>query len=98
MNGEQHISSLVLLHRHEAMPAIKALVEAHAEIEIAVSGDCRCVILCETENQRTLMDYIDALQAVPGVLNVSLIYHHMESLDELNEPMAPGLSSQGVDT
>ena len=93
MNGEQHISSLVLLHRPEAMPAIETLVEAHAALEIAVHGDYRCVVLCETEDQRALMDCIDALQALPGVLNVSLIYHHVESLSELDEPMEPGLSS-----
>jgi nitrate reductase NapD len=93
MNAEQHISSLVLLHRVEAMPAIKALVDAHAALDIAVRGDCRCVVLCETEDQRTLMDHIDALQALPGVLNVSLIYHHVESPDELDQPMEPGLSS-----
>ena len=97
MSGEQHISSLVLLHRHEAMPAIRTLVEACAGVEIAVHGPCRCVVLCETEDQRTLMDYIDALQAVPGVLNVSLIYHHMETPDELDEPMVLGWSSQGAD-
>ncbi|WP_266181953.1 chaperone NapD [Dyella humicola] len=93
MNDEQHISSLVLMHRHEAMPAIKALVEAHAALEIAAHGDCRCVVLCETGDQRSLMDCIDALQALPGVLNVSLIYHHVESLSELDQPMEPGLSS-----
>ena len=93
MNDEQHISSLVLLHRHEALPAIRALVEAQAGLEIAAHGDCRCVVLCETADQRALMDHIDALQALPGVLNVSLIYHHVESLSELDEPMEPGLSS-----
>ncbi|MFC4527226.1 chaperone NapD [Dyella halodurans] len=93
MNDEQHISSLVLLHRHEALPAIKALVEAHAGLEIAAQGDCRCVVLCETNDQRALMDHIDALELLPGVLNVSLIYHHVESLGELDQPMEPGLSS-----
>lgn len=93
MIGEQHISSLVVLHRREALAALQAWINAHAELDIAASGDCRCVVLCETDNQRAVMDHIEALQMLPGILNVSLIYHHAESRAELDEPMVTGDST-----
>ncbi|MFC4765712.1 chaperone NapD [Dyella koreensis] len=87
MNPELHISSLVVQHRHDAIARLEALIDATASMEIAARGDCRCVVLCETDNQRVLMDCIDELHAVDGVLTVSLIYHHAESREEMDKPI-----------
>ncbi|MBV8157124.1 MAG: chaperone NapD [Dyella sp.] len=90
MSAEQHISSLVVLHRPDALPAIQAFVDTHPALELAAHGNCRCVLLCEVDSQRAVMDHIDALEAVPGVINVSLIYHHAEPREALEEPVGPG--------
>lgn len=87
MPRELHISSLLIQHRHEALPRLQALIDQHAELEIALQEDCRCVVLCETDDQRALMDHIDAMQNLSGVLSVSLIYHHAEPRAELDKPM-----------
>lgn len=87
MSSERHISSLVVLHRNDAMPALEALIDACANIDIAARADCRCVVLCETDDQRTLLDHIDEMQALPGVMNVSLVCHHVESVAELEGPL-----------
>lgn len=86
MNDERHISSLLVLHRPEALPGLEAQIDACADIDIAAHADCRCVVLCETDDQRALMDHIDGLLALPGVMNVSLVYHHVESRAELEGP------------
>jgi len=96
MSDEQHISSLVILHRPDAADALKAFVATRDALELAVQGECRCVLLCETDSQRAVMDHIEALEALPGVINVSLIYHHVEANDVMDEPVSPGASMQGA--
>ncbi len=94
---ELHISSLLVQHRADALPVIETFVRAHRELDLAASGDCRSVLLCETGNQRAIMDQIDMLLTLDGVLNVSLIYHHAESRAELEEPVQVAPSMRGVD-
>lgn len=94
---EHHISSLVVLHRPYAAATLKAFVDSHAALEIAVQGDSRCVLVCETDNQRAVMDHIDALEILPGVINVSLIYHHVEPRSAMDDVLETAASPRGTD-
>jgi len=78
-----HIASLVLQHRPEAAAGIDAALVQLPGIELALREGGRSVLLCETENEGALMDRIDALRALPGVLGVSLVHHHAEDKDTL---------------
>ena len=75
---EWHVASLVVRHRADAMDAIAAAVEATAGLELAIRGDTRSVLLQESDGTAGLMASIDLLQAVPGVVTVNLVYHHIE--------------------
>jgi nitrate reductase NapD len=97
MKDEQHISSLVVLHRPDSAAVVREFTSAHDALTIAAEGDCRCVLLCETGNQRALVDHIDALSLLPGVINVSLVYHHVEPADELDQPAMTMESHQGAE-
>ena len=97
MRDEHHISSLVVLHRPDAASTLSAFVEGHDALDIAVQGECRCVVVCETDNQRAVMDHIDALQVLPGVINVSLIYHHVEPAAVMDELVSTGATHQGAE-
>ena len=46
-------------------------------------ADLRSIVLCECENPFAVLDHIDTVRAVPGVLNVALVYHHAEPRDAL---------------
>jgi nitrate reductase NapD len=96
MKDEHHISSLVVLHRPDAVDVLKAFVELRDTLDIAIQGECRCVMVCETDNQRAVMDHIEAMEALPGIINVSLIYHHVEPHDVMDEPVSPGTTLQGA--
>lgn len=96
MKDEHHISSLVVLHRPDASDALRAFMEGHAALDIAVQGDSRCVVVCETDSQRAVMDHIDALERLPGVIQVSLIYHHVEPSAAMDEIVQLGATSQGA--
>lgn len=86
MNDDLHIASFVVQHRPEAWPTLEAYVAAHAGLEVAARNDTRCVLLCESEDQRALMDGIDAIQVLPGVITVALVYHHAEPRAALEQP------------
>ncbi|HET6552687.1 MAG TPA: chaperone NapD [Dyella sp.] len=90
-HGEDHISSLLVMHRPDALAALQTFAASHDALEIAATGDSRCVLLCETDDQRALMDLIDALGLLPGVINVSLVYHHAEPRAELDVPVEFGM-------
>ena len=94
---ELHISSLVVQHRPHAAGIVKTFVDQHPALDLAVQGDSRCVLVCETDSQRAVMDYIDALQILPGVINVSLIYHHVESRAAMDDVLDTGTTSSGTD-
>lgn len=87
MNDERHISSLLIWHRDDAKSALDACIAICPALELAARENGRCIVLCETNDQRAVLDHIDALGALPGVLNVSLVYHHAESSAEMDEPI-----------
>lgn len=95
MSGDQagrdelHIASLVVQHREDAAPALRELVAAWPGLEIALGDGTRSVLLQESPGTRGLMDSVDRLRELPGVLNVNLVYHHAEPRDALDQPHIP---------
>lgn len=92
---EVHIASFVVQHRADASDALTAHVAAATDMEIALAGEIRSVVLCECADQYAILDRIDALRALPGVLNVALVYHHAEPRDALDASLSP-ISETGV--
>ncbi|WP_342316041.1 chaperone NapD [Lysobacter sp. FW306-1B-D06B] len=97
-NADVHIASFVVQHRAEAIDAMVAHIDATADLELALRGDIRSVVLCECANQYAVLDRMDALRALPGVLNVALVYHHAEPREALDAPVqtAPDIAAPGV--
>jgi nitrate reductase NapD len=93
--NEVHIASFVVQHRGEAAAALATWIAASDDMELARSEGTRSIVLCECADQYGLLDRIEALRAVPGVLNVLLVYHHAEPGDALDAPM-PTLTVTGV--
>lgn len=84
--AEFHVSSLVVLTqpslRHRLAEQIGAL--DGAEIH-AVSDEGKLVVTLEGPSQRPIMDAIDAINALPGVLSAALIYHQFDEGDAQDE-------------
>lgn len=92
---ELHIASFVVQHRVEAAAALAARIAESDDMELARSSGSRSIVLCECADQYVMLDRIEALRAVPGVLNVLLVYHHAEPGEALDAPM-PTASANGV--
>lgn len=79
MAGEYHISSLVVRTLPERFDDVIAAINAlpNAEIYRSDPGG-KIVIVLETENEHEIATRLGAIETLPGVLNASLIYHHIE--------------------
>lgn len=75
---EWHVASLVVRHHPDAIPALAAAVATAEGLELALQDDTRSVLVQESDGTAGLMANIDLLQALPGVVTVNLVYHHVE--------------------
>lgn len=88
MSGMLHIASFVVHHRIDAATSIDALLARLPETELALRDGGRSVLLCEGSDERSLVDRIEALRTLDGVISVSLVYHHAEFCEHLMEEIA----------
>lgn len=88
MNAQVHISSLVVQLQPERIADIGRHCQAHSGVEVhATDPRGKMVLVLETPGQQEIVEFIDWLQQQKGVLSVSLVYHHVESADELDRKM-----------
>jgi periplasmic nitrate reductase NapD len=87
MPHEHHLSSLVVHARPERREEVEERLRSMGcEIHIA-SGTGKLVVTLEADSARTLGDALTAMQLLDGVLAATLVFHHVESLDGLDEPL-----------
>lgn len=88
-DDEVHVASFVVQHREGSVPALAALAGAQPDLELVIPGATRSVVLCESADRHAVMERVEQLQAVPGVLNVLLVYHHAEPRHALDAALSP---------
>ena len=93
MDETVHISSLVVQIQPRNLDALKEQCQEYtsreAKIEIAaVDPAGKVVVLLETPTRQPIVDIIEWLQLREGVLSVSMVYHHAESIVELEREVA----------
>ena len=84
--SELHIASCVGFCTPEALEGVVRAIRATgiAEVPRHDPGG-RLVLLMEGPSSRHVLDAIDAVRALPGVLAVHLAYQHVESEPESQE-------------
>ena len=82
-----HIASCVAFVRPGSVEAVVRAIEASGLAEVprhdAQTG--RLVILVESASSSRVLDAMDAIRALDGVLAVHLAYQHAESESEMQE-------------
>jgi nitrate reductase NapD len=78
--AELHVSSLAIRVRPEQLAAVCAAIPGleGAEVHLA-SPSGKIVVTLETGTERQVLDRIEAIRALPGVLTVALVYHRIDS-------------------
>ena len=85
--SEVHIASCVAYARPESVATIARAIEATRIAEVPQrDGRGRMVVLIEGRSSGAVLDAIDAIRALDGVLAVHLAYQHIEDESEMQEP------------
>ena len=74
-----HSRPLNLMQVHRAIDALDA-----AEV-FQSSAEGKLVVVVEAGSAGQILDALDAIRAMPGVLNVSLVYQHAESASAMQQ-------------
>ena len=84
--SEVHIASFVAYARPEAAEAVARSIAATGLAEVARRDERgRMVVLVEAPTAARVLDTMDAIRALEGVLAVHLAYQHAESESEMQE-------------
>ena len=84
---EVHIASCVAFTRPDALEGVVAAIRRSGIAEVPrhePSG--RLVVLIERASAREVLDVMDAIRALDGVLAIQLAYQHAETEAEMQEP------------
>jgi nitrate reductase NapD len=83
----------ILVHcRGEEAERLAISIDAMPGAEVFQwSPQGKLVVVAEAPAAKGVLDLIDAVRALPGVFNVSLVYQHAEPAASLGEPMPPDL-------
>ncbi|WP_076416597.1 chaperone NapD [Shewanella sp. UCD-KL12] len=83
MSQEYHVTSLVIHAAPKAISQVETQVRALTGAEIhAVTDAGKFVITLEGETQKSILDNVEAINAIEGVLNSSLIYHQVDEAEQ----------------
>lgn len=90
MSADLHIASCVAYCRPEQVERVAGAIEAArlAEVPRRDAAQGRLVVLLEAPTQARILDAMDAIRALDGVLAVHLAYQHCEPESDLQEPHA----------
>lgn len=79
MSGECHISSLVVHSRPDRVPWIVESLGAIEGAEIHGGMDTgKLIVTLETETEHQIVERLNTIQLLDGVLSATLVFHHFE--------------------
>lgn len=82
-DDELHISSLLVHVNPKKAAAITASINLLSGAQvITISPEGKAIVLLEAGHQRIIMQVIDNINALEGVINTGLVYHEFEKLTQ----------------
>jgi len=82
MSNELHVTSLIVQVHPDKMADVRQKIMAIKNAELSTNNDVKLVVVVEGPSQRSLMDDISTISAIPGVLTATMVYHQSEELEE----------------
>ncbi|NMZ70234.1 periplasmic nitrate reductase chaperone NapD [Pseudomonas peli] len=81
-----HIASLLVHARPELFEAVKANLHLLDGVELHQQSPLgKLVVVLETVNEQQILERIEQISNLPGVLNAALVYHEVLSPEEAAE-------------
>ena len=79
MIGELHVASLVVRCRPVRIAELERAIAALSGAEIAAAdASGKLIVTLESESERVIARRLEEIGALPGVLSVTLVFHHAE--------------------
>ena len=95
---ESHISSFIVYCQAEKHQAVQQALAAQSDIEIHGSDEQgKFVVVTEAKHQGIILDRIDLITAIDGVINTSMVYHQVAAVDELDDEIDQSDSDQPIE-
>jgi nitrate reductase NapD len=86
MSQEYHVTSLVVHASPHAVTQVKNEIDALIGADIhAVTDEGKFVVTLEGTTQGSILNNVEAINALSGVLSSSLVYHQVEPIEEKSE-------------
>lgn len=86
---EVHITSLIVQSEPLRVQQTARSIDEMPNADVHRSEDTgKVVVLLETESLGDVTDRVDAIRRMPGVINVTLVYHQIEDAALLDQPVA----------
>lgn len=83
---ESHISSFIVFCQAEKHQSVEEALKTQPDLEIHGSDkQGKFVIVTEAKHQGIILDRIDLITAIDGVINTSMVYHQVAAVDELDD-------------
>jgi nitrate reductase NapD len=83
MSAECHISSLVVHSRPDRVPSILESLRSIEGAEVHGGADTgKLIVTLETDTESQVVERINAIQLLEGVLAATLVFHHFEPVQE----------------
>lgn len=80
MAAPLHIASLLVHARPELFEAVKANLRLLEGLELHQESPLgKLVVVLETEHEQQILERIEQINNLPGVLNAALVYHELLS-------------------
>ena len=78
-SSQSHISSFVVRCLPDALERVISAAQALPGVEVHGSdASGKLVALLEHESEKALVTTIGVIEQLPGVINASMVYHHVE--------------------
>ncbi|GAA0781529.1 MULTISPECIES: chaperone NapD [Pseudomonadati] len=82
MSNELHVTSLIVQVQPDKMADVRQQIMAIENAELSANNEVKLVVVIEGPSQKSLMDDISTINALPGVLSATMVYHQSEELEE----------------
>ena len=88
MNKELHIAGVLVHGKVDLLTAIRGEIAALPGAEVhGASDDGKLVVTLEMRDSTAVLDHINAINLIQGVISATLVYQHNESLDSMQEEL-----------
>ena len=86
-DGDVYIASCLVDCMPPMLAGALAAITAMVEASVYTHSDAgRIVVVLEAASSFAVVRAIDAIRALPGVVNLNMVYQHVESAAAMNEP------------